>query len=63
MKFGFIGAGKVAQTIARHILLFGHDVVLSNSRGPQSLREVVDALGPGASAGTPRQAPTKTSSF
>lgn len=56
MKFGFIGAGKVAQTIARHLLPFGHEVVLSNSRGPQSLNEVVDALGPGASAGTPQQA-------
>lgn len=56
MKFGFIGAGVVAQTIARHILPFGHEVLLSNSRGPGTLAEVVRNLGRGASAGTPKQA-------
>ena len=56
MKFGFIGAGAVAQTIARHVLPFGHEVLLSNSRGPQTLTAVVDKLGQGAAAGTPQQA-------
>ncbi len=56
MKFGFIGAGVVAQTIARHILPFGHEVLLSNSRGPDTLTDIVSQLGPGASAGTPQQA-------
>lgn len=56
MKFGFIGAGNVAQTIARHVLPFGHEVLLSNSRGPDSLADVVSALGRGAAAGTPKQA-------
>lgn len=56
MKFGFIGAGRVAQTIARHILPFGHEVVLSNSRGPETLADVVSKLGRRASAGTPKQA-------
>ena len=56
MRFGFIGAGRVAQTIARHLLPFGHEVVLSNGRGPETLGEVVDALGPGARAGTPQDA-------
>lgn len=56
MKFGFIGAGVVAQAIARHLLPFGHEVVLSNSRGPETLCDVVETLGRGASAGTPQQA-------
>lgn len=56
MKFGFIGAGVVAQTIARHILPFGHEVLLSNSCGPDTLADVVGKLGRGASAGTPQQA-------
>jgi len=56
MRFGFSGAGKVARTLARHLLPFGHAALLSNSRGPQTLRDVVDELGPGASAGTPQQA-------
>jgi predicted dinucleotide-binding enzyme len=56
MKIGFIGAGKVAQTIAKHVLPFGHRVLLSNTRGPDSLASVVKELGPGAEAGTPQQA-------
>jgi predicted dinucleotide-binding enzyme len=56
MKIGFLGAGQVAQTIARHVLPLGHEVVLSNTRGPQSLQALVKDLGAGASAGTPQQA-------
>ncbi|WP_180902399.1 NADPH-dependent F420 reductase [Martelella soudanensis] len=56
MKFRFIGAGVVAQTIARHLLQFGHEVLLSNSRGPDTLADVVSRLGRGASAGAPQQA-------
>src|ERR1700728_3102000 len=56
MKIGFIGAGVVAQTIARHVLPFGHRVLLSNKRGPDSLASVVKGLGTGAEAGTPQQA-------
>jgi predicted dinucleotide-binding enzyme len=56
MKFGFIGAGAVAQTISRHVLPFGHQVLLSNSRGIETLTPIVDQLGQGASAATPQQA-------
>src|ERR1700761_4043330 len=56
MKIGFIGASAVAQTIAQHVLPHGHEVMLSNSRGPESLAEVVGKLGPGVTAGTVRQA-------
>ena len=56
MKFGFIGAGKVAQTVAKHLLPDGHQVVLSNSRGPESLASLVAELGAGATAGTVQEA-------
>ena len=56
MKIGIIGAGTVAQTIAKHVLPLGHEVMFSNTRGPDSLAPLVKELGPGASAGTPQQA-------
>lgn len=56
MKIGFIGAGKVTNTVARHLLAAGNSVVVSNSRGPETLTDLVTDLGPGASAGTKQQA-------
>ncbi|WP_439379680.1 NADPH-dependent F420 reductase [Amycolatopsis lexingtonensis] len=56
MDFGTIGAGTVAQAIAGHLVTAGREVTLSNSRGPDTLRDVVTRLGPLASAGTPAQA-------
>src|SRR6267154_1912920 len=56
MKIGFIGAGVVAQTISKHVLAVGHRVLLSNTRGPDSLAPLVKGLGSGAEAGTPQQA-------
>jgi 8-hydroxy-5-deazaflavin:NADPH oxidoreductase len=56
MKIGFIGAGPVPQTVARHALSVGHQVVLSNSRGPESLAALVAELGAGAAAGTAKEA-------
>ncbi|XXY22014.1 NAD(P)-binding domain-containing protein [Sorangium sp. So ce216] len=56
MKFGFIGAGTVAQTLSKHLLAHGHEVVLSNSRGPDTLSDLIRNLGPGARAGTPTEA-------
>jgi 8-hydroxy-5-deazaflavin:NADPH oxidoreductase len=53
---GTIGAGNVAQTIARLALAAGHKGILSNSRGPESLTEVVSQLGANASAGTAAEA-------
>jgi len=56
MNFGTIGAGTVAQAIAAHLVTAGHQVILSNSRGPDTLLDVVTRLGPLASAGTPADA-------
>lgn len=56
MNFGTIGAGTVAQAIAGHLVTAGHKVTLSNSRGPDTLLNVVTRLGPLASAGTADEA-------
>ena len=56
MIFGTIGAGTIAQAVASHLVGAGQRVVLSNSRGPATLGEVVAGLGPLASAGTVAQA-------
>ncbi|HWO64386.1 MAG TPA: NAD(P)-binding domain-containing protein, partial [Umezawaea sp.] len=56
MKIGTLGSGTVARAIARHAVAHGHQVVLSNSRGPASLAGLADELGPLASAGTPEEA-------
>ena len=56
MKVGFIGAGKVTRTFGRHLINAGHTIVVSNSRGPETLADLVADLGPGAIAGTKQQA-------
>ena len=56
MKLGFIGAGEVAQTFAKHFVRHGHELVLSNSRGPDSLVELAGSIGPNAKAGTVNEA-------
>jgi 8-hydroxy-5-deazaflavin:NADPH oxidoreductase len=53
---GFIGAGMIGGTVARLSVAAGHHVMLSNSRGPQTLTDLVAELGPLASAGTTEQA-------
>lgn len=52
MKIGIIGAGMIGATTARLFAAAGHDVALSNSRGPQSLQELVRDIGPRARAMT-----------
>ena len=49
---GFIGAGNIGQAVARLAIATGYDVVLSNSRGPQTLVDVVQDLGDRATADT-----------
>ena len=50
MEIGTIGAGAFAQAFAKRALKAGHKVKLSNDRGPDSLRETVNQLGPEAMA-------------
>ncbi|MEU6024431.1 NADPH-dependent F420 reductase [Micromonospora sp. NPDC047134] len=49
---GLIGSGHIGGTLARLAVAAGYEVVLSNSRGPQTLSGLVEELGPRASAGT-----------
>src|SRR6185312_13352123 len=49
---GLIGAGHIGSQIARLAVAHGYDVVVSNSRGPQTLAGLVAELGPKARAGT-----------
>jgi predicted dinucleotide-binding enzyme len=56
MNIGVIGAGGIGQAFAGHVSRAGYDVVLSNSRGPDSLAAIVSQLGPRASAGTRQEA-------
>ncbi|MFD3522430.1 NADPH-dependent F420 reductase [Streptomyces sp. NPDC058653] len=53
---GFIGSGNIGSTLARLAVDADHDVVLSNSRGPETLRDLVARLGPRARAATPAEA-------
>jgi len=53
---GFIGSGMIGSTVARLSVAAGHQVVLSNSRGPETLKDLADELGPLARAGTGEQA-------
>jgi 8-hydroxy-5-deazaflavin:NADPH oxidoreductase len=53
---GLIGAGHVGSQLARLAVAHGYDVVVSNSRGPETLTELIDELGERARAGTAAEA-------
>ena len=53
---GLVGSGYIGSTVARLAVAAGHDVVLSNSRGPETLQDLVDELGPRARAGSAEEA-------
>ncbi|MGW2256477.1 NADPH-dependent F420 reductase [Streptomyces sp. NPDC001780] len=53
---GLIGSGHIGSTLARLGVAAGLDVVLSNSRGPETLASLVAELGPRARAATPAEA-------
>jgi predicted dinucleotide-binding enzyme len=53
---GIIGSGAVGRTIARLAVEAGYQVVLSNSRGPETLAGTAAELGPRASAATSGEA-------
>ncbi len=55
---GLIGSGNIGSTVARLAVNAGHDVVLSNSRGPGTLQALAAQLGPLARAATGQEAAT-----
>ncbi|MBB2910826.1 hypothetical protein FHS43_002089 [Streptosporangium becharense] len=56
MRIGLIGAGHIGGTLARLLSRAGHDVAVSNSRGPETLRDLEKELGDGAKAVTAEEA-------
>ena len=55
---GLIGAGHIGSQVARLAVAHGYDVAISNSRGPESLKDLVSELGPRARAVTVLEAAT-----
>jgi predicted dinucleotide-binding enzyme len=55
MRIGFIGAGTLTQTFGRHLINAGHEIIVSNSRGPETLAGFIADLGPGATADTKKR--------
>ncbi len=53
---GIIGAGNIGSQVARKAIENGYDVVISNSRGPETLADLIAELGPKAKAGTALEA-------
>lgn len=53
---GFIGSGNIGSQLARLAVKQGYDVVLSNSRGPETLEPLIMELGGHARAATPAEA-------
>lgn len=56
MKVGFIGAGHIGKALAKKFVNAGYPVIISNSRGVDSLQALVEELGELASAGTTEDA-------
>ena len=53
---GFIGSGHIGSTLARLAVAAGYQVVVSNSRGPETLADLVTELGPNARTATAAEA-------
>src|SRR4051812_15508997 len=45
VKIGIIGAGMIGGTLARRLVNLGHEVVIANSRGPDTIRELAADVG------------------
>lgn len=49
-SLGILGAGQAGSTLARAAVTAGYDVIIANSRAPETLSDLVRSLGPRASA-------------
>jgi predicted dinucleotide-binding enzyme len=56
MRVGIVGAGRIGEAVASRLVTGGHEVMLANSRGPQTLADLEQSLGQDAHAGTIEQA-------
>jgi len=50
MRIGIIGSGRIGGALAELWARAGHEIAIANSRGPESLKELVERLGPSAKA-------------
>ena len=58
-SIGIIGAGNIGQAFARTLARTGIEATIANSRGPQTLAELVASIGPSIKAGAPQDAAAK----
>jgi predicted dinucleotide-binding enzyme len=56
MKIGVIGAGHIGGTAAKLFVEAGHEIAIANSRGPETLKDLVAGLGENAKAVTVEEA-------
>ena len=56
MTIGIIGSGAIGTAFARTLARAGIEATISNSRGPESLNELVQELGPSIKAATREEA-------
>jgi 8-hydroxy-5-deazaflavin:NADPH oxidoreductase len=56
MEIGILGSGNIGSNLARLFTRAGHHVRIANSRGPESLRQLAESIGPNAEASTPQEA-------
>ena len=52
MKIGIIGSGNIGTAVGKKAVKPGHEVIISNSRGPETLAEKITEIGLKATAGT-----------
>jgi 8-hydroxy-5-deazaflavin:NADPH oxidoreductase len=50
MKIAFVGSGNIGKAIARRLSTSGHELLMSNRSGSESLTGLVADIGPGACA-------------
>lgn len=58
-SIGILGAGNIGQAIAHALAKHGMSATIANSRGPESLKDIVKAIGPSIVAGTREEAASK----
>lgn len=52
MKIGIIGAGRIGLALTKHFVSAGHQLIIANSRGPESLSEIASSIGSNVTAAT-----------
>lgn len=52
MKIGIIGSGNIGTAVGKKVVEAGHELIISNSRGPETLAEKITEIGLNTTAGT-----------